>query len=142
MMKKITALLLVFLLIMSSTAICSAAQFEPVAPCYVNTSRASVTLGINSSGVATVSVQCVGYSFATSITAKTYLERKVGNAWVDVNIDTTDDVWIDSTTSTVLIKSHTCQLYIKGEYRVTTEFTVTGTSQNETFSLSQTHTYS
>ena len=31
MMKKMTALLLVFLLIMSSTAICSAAQIEPVA---------------------------------------------------------------------------------------------------------------
>lgn len=142
MIKRITATLLACLLILSVSIPASASQPEVASPRYVNTSRASVYLSISSSGVATVSVQCVGYSFATSITAKTYLERKVGSSWERVDIETTDDVWTDTTSSTLLIKSHTHTLVVKGEYRATTEFTVTGSSQNETFSLSETRTYS
>ncbi len=124
-MKKTIALLLAVLSIFS---ILGSTAFGVVAagvePRWNNTSTATVGLGINENGRATVSLICNGKSgVTTKITAETKLERKWGLLWLDVD----GAEWTDTTSSDYLAVTHYFQLSKTGTYRATTEYTVSGT---------------
>ena len=136
-MKKALAFLLVVLSvfsIMSCTAMAAGVE-----PRWNNTSSATVSLVIDETGEATVSVACVGKSGITSkITAETKLERKWGIFWLDVD----GAEWTDVSNSTNLVATHYVQLSKKATYRAKTEYTVTGTGgANDTFTCECDYTY-
>lgn len=141
-MKRILSALLVVTLLLISATPAFAALPETVSPQYINTSQASVAITISANGVASIAVKCIGDSSATSISTTTYLERKVGTSWVRVDLGTTDNVWTESVSTRYLVKTYSKSLSVKGEYRATTTFTVNGTTENETFTLYNTRTYS
>lgn len=95
-----------------------------IMPRYNNTNYATAGLGINSSGLATIDLDCGGdYGVVTRITAETKLERKWGIFWLDVD----GGEWTDTTTNRILSITHTLQLSKTGTYRAKVKFTVSGT---------------
>lgn len=140
-MKKICSILLSVVLLFACSVPAYAAQAPTVSPLYVNTSQASVVFNISESGEANIVVTCVGKSTATKISTVTYLERKVGSSWVRVDIDSTDNEWVYSTTASYVRKNYTHTVTVRGEYRAVCEVTVKGTVEDETFTLRNTCDY-
>lgn len=141
-MRKITALFLFAILL--ATAVLPAAAAQPeglVSPLLLNTAQADVTIAITEDGLCSMTVTCIGKSTATGISTVTYLERKVGSSWVRVDTGTTDDQWLYNVTASRLVKNYKLQLTIKGEYRVTSVVTVTGSAGTETLTLQNSATY-
>lgn len=136
-MKKTLALVLMILTVFSMVGI--TANATGVEPRWNNTNTATVVLGINSSGKATISYNCMGISsLTTSITAETKLERKWGLLWLDVD----GAEWTDTTTNTYLSKTHNIQLSKTGTYRATTKFTVSGSGgSNDSIKVTSQDTY-
>ena len=134
-MKKVLAFLLVVLTVFSLLS-CTAIAFSDE-PRWNNTSSGTVSLVINDTGKATVSLVCIGISgVTTKITAETKLERKWGLLWLDV------EEWTDVSNSTNLVTSHYVQLDKKATYRAKTKYTVTGTGgANDTFTCECDYTY-
>lgn len=93
---------------------------------WVNANSAHVSLTISDTGYATVNVGFKGSFSLKSATVTTFLEKRVGNEWVRVELPTLHDAWIDTTTWFDLEETHTVQLDSKGEYRVTARFIWTG----------------
>ena len=140
-MKKLITLILVLILIFTMAVPALGAQDEPAMPNLLNTKLASAKLSISDTGLAEVVVTCVGKTNVTSISTITYLERKVGSSWVRVDIDAANDQWVDSTTSTRMVKSHTYQLSLTGEYRVVSECTVVSPDGTEVIDLDNSATW-
>lgn len=120
-----------FSLILALTAVFSLVSFDmnkasaaDVDLMYNNTDSANVVLNINSALKATISIKCTGISSkATKIVAETKIERKWGLLWLDVD----GGEWTDTVNKSAMSLSHTIQLSKTGTYRVTTNFTVSGT---------------
>lgn len=125
-MKKIISTILVFVIIFAVACPAFAAE-----PRYANANTLTVTMSINASGKATVFVRMYGNSSLTQANMKIYLEKKSGNAWIRVDIGTTNDVWEYTSTSSTFIKTYTAQLSSTGEYRAVAEFTLTGSTVEE-----------
>ena len=120
-MKKLISLSLILSLIFALAVPAFGAQKETASPYLLNTQLATATISISDSGLASVSVTCVGKSNVTRISTITYLERKVGSSWVRVDIDETNDQWTYSTTSTRMVQHYSQQLNLTGQYRVVAE---------------------
>lgn len=119
-MKKAISLILVVLSVVSIFGITAVA----IEPRWNNTNTTLASLVIDDSGMANVAFNCIGISnVTTSIVAETKLERKWGLLWLDVD----GALWIDATTKSYLSTQHNFQLSKTGTYRMTTEFTVSGT---------------
>lgn len=141
-MKKILAVVIVVLTLMSSISLAASAIVEPdngIEPLYNNTSIATVSLSINSSGLATIGVNCRGINgVTTQIVARSKLERKFGLLWLDVD----GAVWTDTVYGHTLGKSHTFRLSKTGTYRLKTTFTVSGSGgANDTITATSTDSY-
>ncbi len=125
-MKKVLALILAVISVVSFSVVMVQATNADngIMPCLNNTNSASVTIGIDSSGEATIAYNCIGISGVTTrIVAETKLERKWGLLWLDVD----GAEWTDSTNGKYLSGSHTVNLEKTGTYRATAVYTVTGT---------------
>lgn len=116
----ILAVIAVFLIITPDSQKAVAADVEPR---WNNLNSATVTLSINSTGKAQITIKCNGISNVTSrIKAESKLERKWGILWLDVD----GGLWYDITTLSELSVAHDIQLDKKATYRVTTKFTISG----------------
>lgn len=139
-MKKVLSIVLALIAVLTMVNMTSNyAEAADIKPYYNNVNSTHVSLTINSSGKATVTVTCRGISGTTTgITAETKLERKWGIFWLDVD----GGEWTDTVSSTNLSKSHTLQLSKTGTYRATTTFTVSGSGgANDSIEVSSTYTY-
>ena len=134
-MKKIVSLILVALTVISLVSITAVA----VEPRWNNANSAIVSLEVNSSGKASVALNCAGITGVTTrITAETKIERKWGILWLDVD----GAEWTDSTTNVFLSTGHSIQLSKTGTYRATTKFTVSGTGgSNDSITVRSEYTY-
>lgn len=124
-MKKSISLVLAIIALLGITSIYGQkADAADIMPRYNNADFASTTFSINANGLATIDLDCAGdYGVVTRITAETKLERKWGILWLDVD----GGEWTDTTTSSMLSKTHTLQLTKTGTYRVKVKYTVSGT---------------
>lgn len=140
-MKKLISLLLVLALGVSVLLVPVWARDNEVAsPYYVNTSSARTTIVIDDDGTASIQVYCLGLSNVKSITATTYLEKKVNGSWMRVDIDQPNDQWVSTTTLRVFSVTRTHQLTSTGTYRAVTIFVVTASS-SETITVYSEATY-
>ncbi len=139
-MKKLLALLLALTAVFSFVSFdmnkASAADIDLM---YNNTNSAKVALSVNSSGKATISLTCIGISGTTKkIVAETKLERKWGLLWLDVD----GGEWTDTVSKSTMSLSHTIQLSKTGTYRVTTNYTVSGSGgANDTIKCQSKYEY-
>lgn len=124
-MKKWICCILVLLLVATQPAAQVSAS-SLVEPLWENANSASVSLTISDTGYATVNVSFISSYSMKSATVTTFLEKRVGNTWVRVELPTLHDAWIDTATWPGLNKTHSVQLDSKGEYRVTSRFIWTG----------------
>ena len=119
-LSTITTLLLVFSLVVTSTA--------SVSPRYNNVYSASSAVSISDSGLLTISNR---YSSNPDTFTKasiiTFVEKRVlGLFWVDVDIGEADNKWIDTIYNYSYTGYHSVQLSSTGKYRVTVEYTIYG----------------
>lgn len=137
-MKKVTAMILAILLAFHFTLTVFADgeappdQGEDIEE-YVNAKHADVSLLINSSGTATVSINCQGYSGTTHISSTTYLEKWTGTGWSRVSFNGMSQI-DDGASASYLNKTYTTTVG-SGTYRATASFTVTRGGVNETVTV-------
>ena len=128
-MKRATALLLIIITVFTALSLPAYASQLPeedstvvvmtIDPRLNNGSSCSQIFTITSSGKATVSVDYAGISgVTTKVTSTVYLEKKtLWLFWTRVDIGTTDDEWVDSSTSVSGSFTHSKQLSSTGTYR-------------------------
>lgn len=106
---------------------------------YVNIRTASVTLSIDNSGTAAITIKCVGFSGTTHISSRTYLERWNGSSWSRVSFNGASEI-VDGVSASSMTRTYTTTVG-SGQYRATTIFTVTrGTDETITvYSSTVTH---
>ena len=121
-MKKVLSIVLAILTVFAVASITATAL--DVEPRWNNTAATTIALYVNSSGRASIALNCSGVDgVTTNIVAETKLERKWGIFWLDVD----GGEWTDTTDDTFLSLTHYLQLSKTGTYRATTNFTVYGT---------------
>ena len=125
-MKKLISVFLALALCFSvfSAPASAAAENNSIEPRYTNATVADVTLGINNSGLATVTSTCTAIPGTTWIRATTYLEKKVNGVWTRVDILSTDDQWVTMINTRLFSVTKTHQLTSRGSYRAVTIFDV------------------
>lgn len=140
-MKKLIAIILSMSLALSLVGFCFAEGEEPpvteeIIEEYSNILGASTSLTISSSGTASITVECLGYSGTTHITTKTYLERWTGSGWSRVSINGASQIE-DGTSGSSFSHVYTTTVG-SGTYRATAVFTVTrGTVETVTIRSNQ-----
>lgn len=140
-MKKIITVILVAVLLITTAVPSYAALPETVVPNYANTSQASVSFVISDNGEASWTIMCIGKSSCVGIDAVTYIEFQTGNSWVRIGLGNGSTQHAYSTTDSYLIQSNKIMLTGKGTYRAVVVFTVYGTSENETLTYWNTHSF-
>lgn len=122
----------------------SVSDSDIIMPLYNNTASASVSFTISSSGKATVSLYCQGYSgVTTKITAYTYIQLQTGSSWVTITNGQSNNQWVDTVSGSQLITSHSLQLTGSGTYKAVVVYHVTGTGgDTDIIGKSSTKTYS
>lgn len=131
-MKRIISSVLIFLVIIITACPIKATELR-----YVNADILSVTMSIDSSGVASVMVKMTGNTSSAQVSVSTYIEKKIGVAWTRVDIGTTNDVWVCNTTNASLMKTYTARLVGTGEYRAVAEFILIGSTVEEVIKISE-----
>lgn len=138
--KKITAILLLFIVILTLFMLPVNAD-EPTRSKYyssVVTTSGVVSGVLNIHNGYTVSS---GTGF-TSAQIQTYVERKtLGLFWVKVDNGQPNKTWVDTSTSKTYSKNYTLTLTQTGTYRVTAEYTFYGSSGSESITRQVTVTY-
>ena len=137
-MKRIMAIILALLMTISLIFVTSAEEEEPPVQGedieeYVNTKRAETLLSINSSGTATIIIECVGLSGTTHISSVTYLEKRIGSSWSRVSFNGMSQIE-DGVSASILSKTYTTTVG-SGQYRATAIFTVTRNGTDETVTV-------
>ena len=139
-MKKIFLCFLVLCTLLCtptmSALTCSAAPVETevttfaVEPRFSNVAATSTAFTITNTGLACVSTGYYGIDGVTTrVFSIVYLEKKVlGLFWTRVDIGTTDDEWVDTSTDVDDRFSHTFQLNSKGTYRAVFKIVAGGTN--------------
>lgn len=140
-MKKVLSFILILSIFFSMATSASAALPEVIVPNYVSTTYARLGFAVDDDGVATIVVDCNGYSTATRIDVTVYLERRIAGGWIYVNIDTGTNTWEFSTNGRLFWEEITYQILTYGEYRVTAEITVYGTTGNDEITLREIATH-
>lgn len=139
-MKQVITFVIILALTLSYATPVHAAEVSPISPCYVNAESVQASLSISSTGTASIRVVCISNKAVTQITATTRIEKKVGNAWIQVDLNNGSNTWTYSTTLSGLSKNYSLQLSETGEYRVVTVFVLTGNT-TETITCTGTDTY-
>ena len=130
-MKKVLLTILCCVLLIGSIPVASFAAVgggEIAVPLYNNASKIRGTFTINESGEASLNASCIGISSTTnSITITSKIEKKNSDGtWSIVDIGTSNNTWVDSTTNLVLVVNHSATLS-NGTYRAVFDYVVSGT---------------
>ncbi len=114
--------------IFNIVAIAAVVDDNEIVPYYNNVVTVTTTVSISSSGVITIKNSYTGKSGSISrAVIKTYIEKKtLGLFWTRVDIGTTNDEWTFTSTNNSDKKTYTYQLSSTGTYRVTAEYTISG----------------
>lgn len=98
-MKKLISVLLVVATLFSIVTLPARAT-EEIAPCMNNGGNCTCRFVISSTGLSEVNVSYSGISgVMKKVTVTTYLQKKtLGLFWTDVDIGTTNDQWVDTST--------------------------------------------
>ena len=128
-MKRFKICLICIMLILGCIQIPVSAMGTDIVPYYNNTVNANSYFTISEDGVATVDISYHGVSdITTGATITTKIQKRtLGLIWTTVDIGTTDNVWIDESTSVTFSTSHSVKLKSKGTYRVAVDFVIRGT---------------
>ena len=140
-MKRIIALLMTLVLLFCGATPTLAATPEDISPLYLQTSQASISFVILEDGTAEWTIVCMGYSTAESITAVSYLERKVGSVWFRVNMEAPENEYTYTVQASDMFKAYTMQLTRSGTYRAFVELTVRGANGNDYIELYNEYDY-
>lgn len=140
--KRGTMLTLAFLMLVTS-------MFVPIknakaATMYNNTTRATLSASVNSSGLLTASLYVLGIKGKTTkIETSLYVEKSIlGIFWSRIDIGCENNLWQDSTTNYYYTHAFTCNLNSTGTYRVTVTYTVSGSGgTNDVITKTCTVTY-
>lgn len=135
-MKKILAIMMVVVTLVSLVAMPASADESPgITPYLNNAERSSCIFDISSSGLSTVHVSYTGIQgVTTKVTVTTYLQKKtLGLFWTKVDIGTTNKEWVDTSTQVSGTFVHQYQLQSTGTYRavITIVFSGTGGADDE-----------
>jgi len=135
-MKRIISALLVIITILTTFTLPLNAASVPdetvivtsVDPRLNNGSICNYLFAITSSGLANVEIDYQGISgVTTKVTSTVYIQKKfLGLFWTKVDIGTTDDEWVDSSTNVSGTFSHSVQLGSSGTYRAVFEIKMYG----------------
>lgn len=137
--KKITALLLMFVLTLSMFSILAAAAGSAKST-YFNT--VSTVAGVVSGVLEIHNSYTISGAGFTSAEIHTYVERKtLGLFWVKVDNGQPNKTWVDTSTAKAHAKGYSLALSQTGTYRVTAEYTFYGTSGSESITKQDTVTY-
>ena len=121
-MKKFLSLFLMVLMCMSMVLPIYAAD-EMVTPRYNNTFSTGANFSINSSGLATITLNYMGFTdIATDATITCKIEKKFLWWWNDVD----GASWVDYVVGCDNVVQHTFQLSKTGTYRLSYEFVING----------------
>ena len=141
--KKTTATLLTLAILCSFAAVLTSAASDPDAVKTKYYSYADTYPTVTSSGLLTITNSYIanGSGF-TGATIRTYVDKCFfGNIWIRIGNGQPNNIWVDTSTSTLYSKTYTLQLNSTGTYRVTAEFTFNGSYGSETVTRQATVTY-
>ena len=127
-MKKQVILCLILSILLMIACPANAAVLPTVEPRYTNVYNVNCAFDIDSSGLATVTVNVKGNTTLQKTDILIYLERRIGSAWARVDLSLTDDGWVYSTTDRVFTETFSAVMTYRGEYRAVIECTFTGTA--------------
>lgn len=127
--KSISFVLASVLLLLIVFVPAKATTIEDVSPFYNNVISVSSNASISSTGVLKVTNSYTGdSSVTTKAIITTYIEKKIlGIFWSRVDINQTNDEWVDTIYNYKYSGSHSIQLPSTGTYRVTVEYVIYGT---------------
>lgn len=127
--KSISFVLANVLLLLIVFVPAKATTIEDVSPFYNNVISVSSNASISSTGVLKVTNSYTGdSSVTTKAIITTYIEKKIlGIFWSRVDINQTNDEWVDTIYNYKYSGSHSIQLPSTGTYRVTVEYVIYGT---------------
>lgn len=128
MKKLISTLLAIITLFSFITLPVYASESSTVAPYLNNGDRYSFVFAISSTGLSEVNVTYSGISGVTQkVTVTTYLQKKTfGLFWTKVDIGTTNDEWVDTSTKITGTFTHQFKLSSTGTYRAVTKIVFSG----------------
>ena len=124
-MKRVFSFLIAIIVTISISYNVQALRADSIRPQYANARQAEVLLSISSSGKAVVVVKCYGTNGLKSVYVTTYLEKKVSDTWIRVNIPAPNNTWTYSTTSQSFSQEYIVALDSVGQYRATSQFVLT-----------------
>ena len=133
-MKKLVSVLICCILLVMALPISAFAKNNEATPYWNNVIRVNYDFNINSSGKATVYVSYVGYTGLTGATVTTKIQKQQTNgSWVDVDINTTNNEWIDTSSGITFSTSHSV-VVSRGTYRALIEYEIRGSKPTDTIS--------
>ena len=125
-MKKALVFLVIFVTIFSVASLTLHADGQ-IVPFYNNVNLESTTFDIADDGTAEVTLYYSGRAGLTKgATITTKIQKYVSGNWVDVNIGTTNNEWVDNSSSFIFNKSHSTQLTVRGKYRACVTYEIWG----------------
>lgn len=125
---KRSALALMALLMLAMSVFAATRKTE-AATTYNNTTNAFIDCNVDSSGELQTVMCVTGMKGRTTrIKTELYIEKRIlGIFWKKIDIGCPNNVWEDSTTSSIYNHTYVRVLPSSGTYRVTVTFTVSGT---------------
>lgn len=125
-MKRFLTLSLVAIMLCAFIIPISAANYDDeVMPCYNNTMKATADFQIANNGLATITLDYIGFpNYATGATITSNVQKLTSNGWEDVD----NASWVDVTQGFTATVQHTVQLTSNGTYRLVFEFEIRGTA--------------
>lgn len=142
MTKKGTLLMLAMLTLVMSIFV--PLNKASAATTYNNTTKATLSASIESTGCLSASLYVMGIKGkTTSIDVSLYVEKRIlGVFWSRIDIGCTNNIWHDSTTNYYYTHIFSHNLNSTGTYRVTVTYTVSGTGgSSDVITLTDTVTY-
>lgn len=125
-MKKIL-FILVMLTLFASLLISVSADETVIQPRYNNAINAAAIFNISTDGNATLELRYIGYStvFEEAIIVSK-IQKNISGVWVDVDIETPDNQWVDTSAVSTFSTTHSVQLAERGLYRAVVTFEIRG----------------
>ena len=133
-MKRIICLIMCCLLFVAIVPVSVFANDSAVTPYWNNVIRVNYDFDIDSNGRAVVSVSYIGYSGMTGATITSKIQKKQTNGtWVDVDIDTANNEWVDTSSNITFTTSHSVTVS-RGTYRALIDYEIRGSKPTDTIS--------
>ena len=133
-MKRIICLIVCCLLFAAIVPVSAFANDSVVTPYWNNVIRVTYNFDIDSNGKATITVSYIGYSGMTGATITSKIQKRQTNGtWVDVDIDTDNNEWVDTSSNITFTTSHSVTVS-RGTYRALIDYEIRGSKPTDTIS--------